>query len=58
MNNQFSVLSLRVATSPDSKSVVLKSLYYRFQTFAEARRASGDGRLLIAFLTWFKTWPD
>jgi hypothetical protein len=35
MDNQFSVLSFRiecsVATSPDRKRVVLKSLYYRFQ---------------------------
>ena len=47
MNNQFSVLSLRmkcsVATSPDSKSVVLKSLYYRFQ-IGIARSTSCIGR--------------
>ena len=47
MDNQISVFSLRmkcsVVTSPDSKSVILENLYYRFQTRI-SRSTSGVGR--------------
>jgi hypothetical protein len=49
MDNQFSVLIFRVecsvTTRPDSKSVVLESLYYRFQ-ICIGKSTSGVGRWL------------